>query len=400
MTTTRFAVTTRAWLVALSLSLGAAACGSSSEITPAESAAPVDVAVDRVAMTPMPATFEAGGVLVSRQTAVIASRVMAPIARVLVQPGERVRRGQTLVQLDAQEVTAQAARARAGLEGARAGARVVASDTDAAEAGVTLARATHTRIARLHADRSATLQELDEATAALRQAEARLAMARAQADATDRSIEAADAAARAADIAQSWSVLTSPLDGIVAARHADPGSMASPGQPLLVVEASGAWQMDVRVDASRAARLAVGQPAEVRVDGAAGDGWVQGRIGEIARVDPSSHSFLVTIDLEPNTAWRSGLFGRARFQGPSSDRLSVAADATVTRGQLTFVYVVGADDHARLRSVSLGETANGRVEVLAGLAAGDRVVVKPAPSLIDGAKVRAGSAAGAGGSQS
>lgn len=389
MTTKRFAVTTRAWLVVLSLSMGAAACGSSSDTPPAESEAPVDVAVDRVALTPMPAAFEAGGVLVSRQTAVIASRVMAPIARVLVQPGERVRRGQTLVQLDAEEVTAQATRARAGLEGARANARVVASDRDAAEAGVVLARATHTRIARLHAERSATMQELDQATAALRQAEARLAMAQAQADATERAIEAADAGARAADIAQSWSVLTSPLDGIVAARHADPGSMASPGQPLLVVEASGAWQMDVRVDASRAAALAVGQPADVRVDGAAGDPWVKGRIGEIARVDPASHSFVVTIDLDPNPAWRSGLFGRARFQGPAAERLSVAADATVPRGQLTFVYVVGADDHARLRSVSLGESANGRVEVLAGLAAGDRVVRRPAPGLIDGAKVRA-----------
>jgi len=60
----------------------------------------------------------------------------------------------------------------------------------------------------------------------------------------------------------------------------------------------------------------------------------------------------------------------------------------VTRGQLTFVYVVGADDHARLRSVSLGDTASGRIEVLAGLAPGDRVVLRPAQSLLDGAKVR------------
>lgn len=384
----------------LPLLLSAAGCGAAHEATPVDSTTPIAVTLDRVEVTPMPSFFEAGGVLVSRQTAIIASRVLAPIAQVRVQPGERVRRGQILIQLDAQESTAQAARARASVEGARATARVVASDRDAAEASVTLARATHARIARLHADRSATLQELDEATASVRQAEARLAMARAQADATDRAIEAADAAARAADIAHSWSVLTSPLDGTVAARHADPGSMASPGQPLLVVEASGAWQMDVRVDASRAAGLAVGQPAEARVDGVAGDGWVQGRIGEIARVDPSSHSFVVTIDLEPNATWRSGLFGRARFQGPSTDRLTVTAGAAVTRGQLTFVYVVGADDHARLKSVSLGEAAGGRVEVLAGLAAGDRVVVKPAAGLTDGAKVRATAAPGAGGTQS
>jgi RND family efflux transporter MFP subunit len=381
-------VTTHNWLLAMVLAMGAAACGASPDHAPPPDAKAVDVTVDRAGLSSMPSLVESGGVLVSRQTAVIASRVMAPIARVTVQPGERVRRGQVLVELDAAEAAAQAARARAGLEGARASARAAVSDREAAEAGVTLARASHARIARLHADRSATAQELDEATAALKQAEARLATAAAHADATDRSIEAAAAGSRAADIAQSWNVLTSPLDGIVAARTADPGSMASPGQPLLVVEASGAWQMEVRVDASRAAGLSVGQAATVRVDGGAADAWVTGRVSEIARVDPAAHSFVVTVDLAPNPAWRSGLFGRARFEGPGVERLSVPADAVVARGQLTFVYVVGADDHARLRSVSLGESVNGRIEVLAGLTAGDRIVVRPAPGLADGAKVR------------
>jgi HlyD family secretion protein len=381
-------VTTRNWLVALVLAMGGMACGSSTDHTQMPDSNPVDVTVDRTALTSMPSMVEAGGVLVSRQTVVIASRVMALIARVTVQPGERVRRGQVLVELDASEAAAQATRARAGLEGARASARAAASHRDAADAAVTLARASHARIARLAADRSATAQELDEAIAALRQAEAQLATAQAQIDATARAIEAATAATRAADITQSWSVLTSPLDGIVAARNADPGSMASPGQPLLVLEASGAWQMDVRMDASRVSGLSVGQAAQVRVDGSAADGWVAGRVGEIARVDPASHSFMVSVDLEPNPAWRSGLFGRARFEGPGAERLTVPADAVVTRGQLTLVYVVGADDHARLRSVSLGETGQDRIEVLAGLAVGDRVVVRPAAGLTDGAKVR------------
>jgi RND family efflux transporter MFP subunit len=402
MTTTRPALIPRSRQLryVLPLLISAAGCGASREAAPLDSQAPVEVTVDRVAMTSMPASFEAGGVLVSRQTAVIASRVLAPIAQIPVQPGERVRRGQVLVRLESDNLTAQAAQARAGLEVARANARAVTSDQAAAEAGVALARATHTRISRLHADRSATQQELDEATAALRQAEARLAAAGAQADATGRSIDAANAGVQAADIAKSWIVLTSPFDGIVAARHADPGSMASPGMPLLVIEASGSWQMDVRVDASRAAGLSVGQAAQVRVDGGSTDAWVQGKVGEIARVDPASHSFVVTIDLDPNPAWRSGLFGRARFEGPGTHRLGVSSDAVVTRGQLTLVYVVGADDHARLRAVSLGDRANGRTEVLAGLAEGDRVVVRPSPGLVDGGKVRAAAAPQRAGGQS
>ncbi|MCR4374266.1 MAG: efflux RND transporter periplasmic adaptor subunit [Acidobacteria bacterium] len=385
---------TRTWAVVLSLSIGAAACGGAPDTSPAaDTATAVPVAVDRVAITASAGSFDTGGTLVARQTAIVASRVMAPITRVTVVPGDRVRRGQVLVVLEGDEMTAQAARARAGLESARAGARVAASDRAAAAAGVTLARATYERIATLHAERSATSQELDEAGAALKQAEARAAMAAAQADMTDRGIEAAEAGTRAADIAQSWNTLAAPFDGVVSARHADPGTMAAPGQPLLTLEGTGALQMDVRVDASRAAALAVGQPAEVRIDASGTDEWTAGRIAEIARVDPASHSFVVTVDVAANTNWRSGLFGRARFSGPSAERLTVSADAVVTRGQLTFVYVVGADDHARLRMVSLGEAGGDRVDVLAGLSDGDRVVLRPAPALADGAKVRAGAPA-------
>lgn len=384
---------TRALVVFLSLSVGAVACGATPETSQtADPSAAVAVTIGRAGLTSSSASFDAGGALVARQTAIVASRVMAPITRVSVVPGDRVRRGQVLVTLEADEMTAQAARARASLESARAGVQVTASDRAAADAGVTLARATYTRIAKLHAERSATTQELDAATAALKQAEARAAMVAAQADVTERSIEAAQAGARAADIAQTWSTLTAPFDGVIAARHADPGTMAAPGQPLLTLEGTGALQMDVRVDASRVAGLTVGQAAEIRIDAVGSDEWTAGRIAEIARVDPASHSFMVTVDVPANTAWRSGLFGRARFRGPASERLTVPASAVLTRGQLTFVYVVGADDHARLRMVSLGEPGGDHLDVLAGLSDGDRVVLRPAATLVDGAKVRVNAA--------
>jgi multidrug efflux pump subunit AcrA (membrane-fusion protein) len=383
-------VKTRTWMIVASLSVGTVACGAAPDQSPkSDAAAPVAVAIERVGVTAAADNVDAGGTLVARQTAVVAGRVMAPIVRVAVVPGDRVRRGQVLVVLEGDEMTAQAARANAALASARAGVNVVASERAAADAGLTLARATHTRIARLHAERSATSQELDQAAAALKQAEARVAATAAQTDVTDRSIEAAQAAARAADIAVSWTTLTAPFDGVVSARHADPGTMAAPGQPLLTLEGTGALQMDVRVDASRAATLAVGQPADVRIDSDREGAWSTGRISEIARVDPGSHSFVVTVDVDANPTWRSGLFGRARFRGPDSKRLTVAAAAVVTRGQLTFVYVVGADDHARLRMVSLGETGADRVDVLAGLSNGDRVVLRPSPALTDGAKVLA-----------
>lgn len=377
------------WVFVLVVAATAAACGGADkQTTTATDAAPLAVTLDTAVITTMPDTFEAGGALVARQTAVISSRVLAPVLRVTVQPGDRVRRGQVLVQLDGEDIAGRSAGASSTLAGARASVRAAESQQVAAESAVTLARATHERIARLHKERSATAQELDQAVAALRGAEAQLATARAQVEAATRSVDAAAAGSRVATITESWTTLTAPFDGLVVSRQVDPGTTAAPGQPLVTIEGTSGLQMEVRVDASRAAGLAVGQPAEIRVETGTTTDWVGARITEIARVDPMSHSFTVTLDGPATPGWRSGYFGRARFSGSALQRLTVAETAIVTRGQLTFVYLADVEGRARLRVVSTGAARDGRVELLAGLSAGDRVVTNPPAALADGQKVR------------
>jgi RND family efflux transporter MFP subunit len=389
---------TKVWGLGLLVAVSAAACGGDADRTPEAAATPVQVTLGTAALTAMADSFEAGGTVVARQTAVISSRVLAPVLRVAVQPGAMVRRGQVLVELDAENMTASAAGATSSLEAARASARAAESEQTAAEAGLALARATHARIEKLQQDRSATAQELDEALSALRQAEARLAAVTAQVEAVRRSVDAAQAGAQVATITRGWATLTAPFDGRVVARHVDPGTTVGPGQPLVTIEATGAQsglQMDVRLDATRAAGLTLGQTAEIRVETGGTSEWTSARVTKIARVDPASHSFTVT--LEPvgtpdagaaAAAWQSGYFGRARFAGAARERLTVPQSTIVTRGQLTFVYLVGADDYARLRVISVGEARDGRVEVLSGLSAGDRVVLDPPATLTDGQKVR------------
>ena len=108
----------------------------------------------------------------ARVTATVAARVMAPVRAVRVAPGDRVRAGQVLVELDGRDLTAVAASAAAGASEAREGAAAASAEERAAQAALVLARATHGRIAALQAKKSATAQELDEATAALAAAEA------------------------------------------------------------------------------------------------------------------------------------------------------------------------------------------------------------------------------------
>lgn len=375
--------------VAVTVALTATACGrSDAEPKSGTEAAPAAVVFDAAAMTTMPQTFEAGGALVARQTAVLSSRILAPVLRVHVSPGDRVRRGQTLIEFDSADIAGRAAGASSSLASAEASARAAESERSAAESMVTLARATHDRIARLQKERSATAQELDQAVAALRQAEARLTAVTAQVDAARRAVDAADAGSRVATITQGWTTMTAPFDGLVVSRQVDPGTTVGPGQPLLTIEGASDLQMEVRLDASRAAGLTVGHTAEIRVETGGVTDWVSARITEIARVDPSSHSFTVTLDAPASAGWRSGYFGRARFAGAATERLTVASTALVTRGQLTFVYLVDGEVRARLRVVSTGDSRDGRTEVLAGLSTGDRVVVNPPATLVDGQQVR------------
>jgi len=376
-------------LLALAASVPAAFAAASCAATPAAetrtTAAALTVALARAEITEVASQFEAGGVVRPRVTAVIASRMMAPIIAVLVRPGDSVRRGAALVNLDARDIRAASARSASAFDAAGRAADAAESDIRASEAALRIARLTHERIASLHATRSATSQELDQARASLSAAEAQLAGATARAAAAGAARDEAQAAMRGALVTASYAVLTAPFDGVVAERAADPGTMAMPGAPLLTLEDTSRLRLEVRLDESRASRVVLGQTVGL----AAGEdaAWTAGRVVEIARLDAASHGFVVKIELPAGVALRSGQFARARFEGPTRRTLTVPVGAIARRGQLSFVFEAAADGTARLRPVSIGAATTGRVEVLAGIHDGDRVVIDPPASLGEGTRL-------------
>jgi RND family efflux transporter MFP subunit len=368
--------------------MGAAACHSQTPPT-REAAAPVEAGVATVEQVEWPAAFEAGGVVRAELTANVAARILAPVVAVHVNAGDRVRRGQPLVTLDSRELRANADRAAASLAAARESAAAATAHQAAAEAALGLARATHDRMHRLHATRSATAQELDTAVAGLTGAAATLDAARAQAAAAAASLDVARAAAEGAQVGLSYTVLTAPFDGVVATRSVDPGALAAPGVELLMVESASGRRLEVQVDESRRNLVAPGGEAEIRLDAGADGAWTKTRIAEIARLDPRQHSFLVKLDVPEQPGVHPGAFGRARFFGPARRTLAAPASAVVRRGQLWFAFAVDRNGLARLRVLTPGDVRADRVEVLAGLQAGERVVLDPPPSMEDGARVRA-----------
>jgi RND family efflux transporter MFP subunit len=250
-----------------------------------------------------------------------------------------------------------------------------------------LAVATHARIKALHDRKSATPQELDQAVAALEGAEAQLQSARSESAAAAAARDAARAASEEALVARSYAVLTAPFDGVVADRMADPGSLASPGVPLLVLEQIGRPRLEVRVDDSAAARIAVGHGIDVRLDAHDPTRWVAATVVEVGRADAASHSVLVKLELPEGTTARTGSFGRARVRVASRRTLVVPSSSVLHRASLSFVFVVDDAKQAHLRPVVAGVVDSDRTEILTGASRGERVVVNPPPALTDGGRV-------------
>jgi multidrug efflux pump subunit AcrA (membrane-fusion protein) len=371
-------------VAALAMSAALAGCTAPrAAAASADAAAPVAVTVAQAAITNVGDVIDVGGVVQARTTATITARVMAPVREIRVSPGEQVRKGQTLIVLIGDELAAGARAARAAALAAAQGAKAADAERDAAEAGLALARATHERIAGLQAKRSATAQELDDATATLRSAEARVIGASARALQAQSSLESARATSDQASTTASFTTIAAPFDGTVTEKMVEPGNMASPGMPLLRLEDTGGFRLDVRVDAARVAGIRHGGRVVVLLgtDRAS----TTGLVAEVSRtVDADAHSFLVKIDLPDGPTLRSGMFGKARFAGPPRRALTIPSSSIVRHGQVTSVFVVDNDvAHVRLVNVS-------DVEVFAGLVESEVVILSPPAGLTDGRRVIVG----------
>jgi multidrug resistance efflux pump len=349
----------------------------------ADAAAPIAVTVAQVATADVGSAIDSGGVVQARTTATMTARILAPVLEVRVSPGDRVRKGQTLIVLDGDDLAAGARAARSAVLAAQQGTKAAAADLQAADAGLALARASHDRIAGLQARRSATAQELDDATATLRSAEARVAGASARALQAESALESARAGSDQASATASFTTIAAPFDGMVTEKMVEPGNMASPGMPLLRLEDTRGFRLEVRVDESRIARIRNGDKLPVFLGTETSP--IEGTVVEVSRaVDADARAFLVKIALPDALDLRSGEFGKARFSGPPRRALTIPSSAIVRRGQLTSVFVVDKGV-ARVRLVNLSES-----EVLAGLTESEVVILSPPSGVTDGRRVSAG----------
>lgn len=332
-----------------------------------------DVTVIAVQPATIPDMIEAVGTLQAAETSVLAAQMMGNIVQMRAHEGDRVQRGQILAVLDE-------AQPRATLDHATAADLASQQESAASDSNFTLAEATLKRYQGLYDKKSVSPQEFDEIKARYQAAQARREMARAgQAQ--------AKAALQQARTALSYTRIVAPFDGLVTEKKAEVGTLASPGMPIFTIEDLRRYRLQATVNESDLRYVRMGQQVPVQID-AIGDREMTGKVVEIVpAADPGSRSFLVKIELPSDPAIRSGLFGRAYFPRGERSALLIPRVAMVQRGQLQGIYVLDSNHVAGLRYVTLGKPAAEKIEVLAGLQAGETLVSDPGSRELSGKKI-------------
>lgn len=333
-----------------------------------------DVSVFVAKKGTVPDWLEAVGTMRAAQTSQLASQMMGNIVEIRAREGDRVQRGQVLAVIDDTQP-------RAALEQAMAARVAAQKEVSAADSAAALAEATLKRYQQLYERKSVSPQEFDEIKTRYQLAEARRDMARA-------GQSQADPALARARASLDYSRIRAPFAGIVTAKMADAGMLASPGMPLFTIEDTSSYRLEATVDESDIRYVRIGQPVSVSID-AVGSTEFSGRVVQIVpTADPASRSFLAKVQLPRDGRFRSGLFGRARFARGGRSALVVPQTCVVERGQLPAVYVIDAQQMATLRYVTLGKTAGEQVEVLSGLQDGETLVAAPGNRELGGKRIR------------
>jgi len=226
----------------------------------------------------------------------------------------------------------------------------------------------------LHAQRSVTDKNLEDATAGHRVAAANVEVTRANLE--------------AAEVMLTYAVVHTPIAGWVTAKMVEAGDMAAPGRPMVVIEDLSRVKVRVNVPEGTVTHLARGQSTDVTVLG-------RTRSATIDRImpagDPATRTFTVEMVLDnPDGEIKTGMIARAVFDTGSREALLIPATAVIERGQLSGVFVVDENNRATLRWIKLGPPREDRIEVLSGLQPGERYLPAPTAEVHDGANVVAG----------
>lgn len=336
----------RVTLIALLLLLGA--CGSNEPAGPKqEGGPPAIVTVVAVAPESWADVIDAIGTAKARESVVIAAKQAERIAAVRFESGQRVGKGQILVELDSGTVRADLAEAQA------------------------------------------SLKDLEAQVERLQGLQSRQLIAQSQLDTAIASRNAAKARMQAAQERLNDRIIRAPFAGVLGLRQVSPGQYVNAGAAMVNLDDLDHMWVDFPVPENRLSTLKTGMQITLAVDAFPGREFNAQVTGIDSRVDIATRAVMVRADIDNSDGLiRPGMLMRVALRQDAAEALVVPELAIQQIGSRTFVFIVDADGSAIGRDVRIGGRRDGKAVVLEGLKAGDSVIVEGTSKLRDGQKIK------------
>ncbi|MEA3405702.1 MAG: efflux RND transporter periplasmic adaptor subunit [Pseudomonadota bacterium] len=315
----------------------------------------IEAKIDTVQLGTVPMMAVVPGAVVSDQKAQISSRLIGYIKDLNVKVGQKVKQGDVLFSIDSTDVKSQISQAQAGYQQALAALEDAKLDND--------------RFTKLFKEDSVSKQQFDKIKLQYSVAQENLAAAKSGLDQAKSQL--------------SYANVRAPFNGVIVEKLADQGALASPGQPIVVIENLQSISVQTEVAGELFAVLRAGDEAGVLIDGQAES--LQGTIYTlVSAANPKTRTHTVKLSLPAVISnVNSGTFARVSFKRGERQTIMVPSSAIVVRAGIPGVFVV-SEGKAYFSMVRPGMSMNGQTEVQAGLNLGERIVVDNNQSLLNG----------------
>ncbi|MFP4296758.1 MAG: efflux RND transporter periplasmic adaptor subunit [Spirulinaceae cyanobacterium] len=372
------------------------------------------VTVAPVESTAIAQTLSATGTITAYEMLPVTSPATGlQITAVLVDEGDTVQAGQTLVRLNDAALRAQLAQAQASVQQAearlaelRAGSRTEAiaqaqAQVSEAQARADLAQERAGRFSSLRNDGAIAQDQLDEILTEQRRAQASLQQAQ-------RRLEELQAGPRPEAIAQAMAqlnqaiaqvqlitaqlddtVVRAPKSGKIAERNASVGDLTASSKQLFQIIQNGRLELQLKIPETQLPQINPGQTVQITNDADA-DLQITGKVREIDPIlDAESRQAVVNVDLPSNPNLKPGMFLRAEIATTTAPGVTVPTDAIIPQSDGSGIaYIVQSDNTVTAQTVTTGKVlSDNRIEIRSGLNGGENIVVKGAPYLKAGDRV-------------
>jgi RND family efflux transporter MFP subunit len=359
----------------------------------AEEKLPV-VNVAPVRRPPSTSVLELPGDLQAYLESPIFARADGYMTKRLVDYGDRVHVGQLLAEIETPELDQQLAQARASVAQSHAALQQYQAALVRANANLRLAQVTLARWKRLAEKGVVSKQEGDEKQADFDVRQAEVAAAQANITAGIKADEASEAGLRRLEELKSFSKVTAPFDGFITSRNMDIGTLVNagnggPNREIFRIAQIQRMRIFVNVPQAYAPLIRTGQQAELRLQELPGQIFPATVARTTGSVDANSRTMLVILETpNPRGVLLPGVYAQVKFSFPGSKTaLLVPGDALLLGREGPRVAVAGPDHIVHMRSIHIVHDYGADLEVDAGVADGDLVVVNPNDHVRENARV-------------